>query len=110
MSRPFVVFAVFALIVSIALAQKFGPNIADMQISSYQSGFDSTCKARGRERGIPAEIVDARCNCFLETLKRHVSRSDWERAYTFALQGRDAEERQVMEPYMDQVKAACVRI
>jgi len=91
------------LVASSAFAQQAASDVTDVQLSTYQTQMEAGCRERGHQRGEPR--ADAFCDCMVKTLQQQIPRSDWVRAYTFAQQGRHADEVQVVKPYLKQVEA-----
>jgi hypothetical protein len=92
---------------SVAATSGEPSSVTDAEVRAFQLGLDHGCRNRGREKGDPADKVDAICGCVTAVLERNVSPEDWRRAVILErTRGSDAA-GEVMRPYLPKVKA-CV--
>ena len=63
------------------------------------------CKDGGRQRGDPAQHVDAFCDCMIEVLRGSLRVEEWQRATFFGMRRNEHEEQQVLMPHLPKVKA-----
>ena len=89
-------------------SQSSPQEVTAQQISEYQVGMAKGCKDRGRERGDPAQHVDAFCDCMINALRGSLRTEEWQRATFFGMIRNEQEQQQVLTPHLPKVKA-CVK-
>jgi hypothetical protein len=100
--RSLIVLAPLAL-AGCASTLKSPDAVTQADIDRYQFGLYRDCQEAGAKHGQPQLRIDVFCNCAFETLKQNLSRSDWNRAVYYYLNGRDRDELQVISPIMAKV-------
>ncbi len=79
--------------------------VTNVDVDRYQFGLDQDCRDAGAKHGQSPSEIDAFCNCVFDTLNRDLSRSDWNRAVFFYLNGNEHDEERVMAPFLKKVIA-----
>jgi len=90
---------------AVATEQTSPEQVTTRQISTYQSEIEQGCKRRGRERGDPADRVDASCACIMEKLRGSLSIGEWQKAYYHAVKEQHEQEWQIVLPHLSKANS-----
>lgn len=85
-------------------AQNSAAQVNDAQIKEYKAVNEKACREAGTSRGDPPETVTEFCKCITALFEKSLSREDWQRAYFFSKQGRQADERNVYGPHESKLR------
>ena len=93
-----------ALAAGIAAAQGSPKGVTGLDVASYKASVETGCRDQGRRLRHPWAQVSRRCTCVIDTLNSRLTPQEWERATSFARQGKEKDEARVLAPHLGALK------
>ena len=93
-------FVIAAALASVASAQDAPAEVTDAEIVRYKATAQAGCRQGGMARGDPQSIVDAFCNCVLQSLEKTMKRPEWQQAAFYSMRNDAAAEKKVLAPHV----------
>lgn len=93
-------FVVAAALASAALAQEGPSEVTDAEIGRYKAAAQAGCRDGGMANGDPQGMVDAFCNCVLQSLEKTMKRPEWQQAAFYSMKNDEAAEKKVLAPHV----------
>ena len=93
-----------AFAAGIAAAQGNTKGITGLDVAAYKASVETGCRDQGRRLRHPWVQVSRRCTCVIDTLNSRLTPQEWERATSFARQGKEKDEARVLAPHLGALK------